>query len=56
MCENPTVSPRVVIVLLWIEHRIGQLRRLVDRPPRLKVSGPPPEPELFDRRDLRAKW
>jgi hypothetical protein len=56
MWHNATVSQRVAAVLLWIEHRIGRLRRLVDRPARLKIAGPPKEPELFDRRDLRAKW
>ncbi|HEX3681236.1 MAG TPA: hypothetical protein VHU83_01755 [Bryobacteraceae bacterium] len=56
MCHAVTVSQRVAAVLLWIEHRIGRLRRLVDRPPRLKIWLPPKEPELFDRRDLRAKW
>jgi hypothetical protein len=54
--HNVIVSLRVVTVLLWIEHRIGRLRRLLDRPPRLKISGPPKDSEPFDRRDLRAKW
>lgn len=56
MWHNVSVSLRVVTILLWIEHRIGRLRRLVDRPSRPKIPEPAGNYEPFDRRDVRARW
>jgi len=58
MCHNFTVALRVALVLLWIEYGIGRLRRLVDRLPEMSSTRrtAATEHELFDRRDLRARW
>jgi hypothetical protein len=59
MCHNHTVSPRVALVLLWIEYRIARLRRRVERSSKIRSSwrqGTAEERDLFDRRDLRARW
>ena len=53
------MPPRVALILLWVEYRIGRLRRLLDRLPEMRSTqelAPAREQELFDRRDLRARW
>ena len=53
------MPPRLPLVLLWIEYRIGWLRRLIDRSGRME-SAPRQRSsakyEPFDRRDLRMRW
>lgn len=43
---------RLATVLLWMEHRLAGLRRKLTRP----VQQTTARRELFDRRDLRARW
>jgi len=55
MCHTAVVSCRIARLLLWIERRIARLRHFIDTPsPRQGICRP--TPDLFDRRDLRAKW
>jgi hypothetical protein len=53
--HNRGVALRIVSVLVWMERRIRHLRQCIEPAAALpRALGRPRE--LFDRRDVRARW